>query len=154
LVPPPGRQVRLGVDGLQSHDPQQPLHPLAVHLVALAPQPRRDPPAPVERAPRVLLVDPPHQGQVLGRLGGRLVVERRRFQADQLALPADAQLGVALVDQAPPGVSRGRQLFFTQSSSTLSRPICSYSSAALSSGGPAVLAPEANTASAPASSCF
>ncbi|MBY0459115.1 MAG: hypothetical protein K2V38_17405, partial [Gemmataceae bacterium] len=67
---------------------------------------------PKERVGRVLLVDEPHERQVLGRLRGRLVVQGRAVQPDQLALPTDAQLGVIPVDQRPPGVSRGRQIFF------------------------------------------
>ena len=115
LVTPARRQLRLRVDGLQAHDPHQPPHPLAVHLVTLADEPPGDLPAPEERVGRVLLVDEPHQRQVLGRFWDRLVVQGRAGEPDQLALPADAQLGVVLVDQAPLGLSRGRQIFFSPS---------------------------------------
>ena len=114
-VAPPGRQPGLRVNRLQARDPQPSLDPLAVHRVPVPGQPPGDPPAPVERAGRVRLVDPPHQGQVLGRLPGRLPVVGRPTQADQLALPADAQLGVPGVDQGPPLVSRTGPLFIPPS---------------------------------------
>ena len=44
------------------------------------------------------------------------------------------------------GQASPADFFFTQSSSTFSRPICSYNSLVLSSGGPVAFAPEANTA--------
>ncbi len=112
-MPAPGHaQPGLGVNGLQAHEPQQPLHPLAVDHLALADQPGRHPPAAVERVGRVLPVDQPHQPQVLGRLTRRLVVQARPTKPQQLALPADAQLGVADLDQSTQPFSRVRQLFF------------------------------------------
>jgi hypothetical protein len=60
----------------------------------------------------VLLVDQPHQGQVLRRLGGRLVVQRRAVQPQQLTLPADAQLRLRRLDQPPLPLNRQAQLFF------------------------------------------
>jgi site-specific DNA recombinase len=44
---PPARrtQLRPGVDGLQAHEPHQPLHPLAVDRLPLLDQPLRQPPA-------------------------------------------------------------------------------------------------------------
>jgi hypothetical protein len=62
-------------------------------------QPPGHPAAAVERVSRVLLVDPPHQSQILGRLAGRLVGEARSVQAEQLALAADTQGRVADLDQ-------------------------------------------------------
>lgn len=57
----------------------------------------------VERAGGVLLVDQPHQPQVLGGLRRRLVVEGRPAQPEQLALAADAQVRVVGVDQGSLG---------------------------------------------------
>jgi site-specific DNA recombinase len=77
-MPAPGRtQPRPGVDGLQAHEPHQPLHPLAVDRLPLLSQPSRHPPAAVERTGGVLLVDEPHLPQILGRLAGRRVIEAR-----------------------------------------------------------------------------
>ena len=112
-MPAPGHaQPRLGVNGLQAHDAHQPLHPLAVDRLPLPDQPGGQLPAAVKRVGRVLLVDEPHQPQVLGRLTRRLVVQARPVQPEQLALPADAQLGVADLDQGTQSLSRVRQLFF------------------------------------------
>ena len=98
----PGQaQPGLRVDRLQAHHPHQPPHPLAVHLLPLFVQPDRHPPAAVERAGGVLLVDEPHQPQVLGRLPAGLVVEARPAQPQQLTLPAHAQGRVAVLDQRP-----------------------------------------------------
>ena len=98
----PGQaQPGLGVDRLQAHDSHQPPDPLAVHLLPSFVQPDRHPPAAAEGAGGVLLVDPPHQPQVLGRLPAGLVVEARPAQPQQLALPTHAQGGVAVLDQSP-----------------------------------------------------
>ena len=105
-------QPGLGVNRLQAHDAHQPLHPLAVDRLALPDQPGGQLPAAEERVRRVLLVDEPHQPQVLGRLTRRLVVQARPIQSEQLALPTDAQLGMAHLDQGPQSLSRVRQLFF------------------------------------------
>src|SRR5262249_61625529 len=76
---PPSRQTQsgLGIDRLQAHQPHQALHPLAVDWLPLLDQPGGHPPTAVEGTGGVLLVDEPHQPQVLGRLAGRLVVEAR-----------------------------------------------------------------------------
>ena len=129
---PPARrtQLRLGVDRLQAHQPHQPLHPLAVDRLALLDQPLRQPPAAEERVGGVLLVDQPHQPQVLRRLGRRLVVQAGAAQPQQFALPAHAQLRVVGLDQRPQlAQANGPTFFLSHSSSILSRPICSNSSA-------------------------
>src|SRR5262249_61494440 len=71
------------------------------------------PRAAVDRGGGDLPVDQRHHPQVLGRLGRRPVVDRRAVQPEQLALPADAQGRVGGLDQPPPLVSRGWQLFFS-----------------------------------------
>ena len=109
---PAHAQPRLGVNGFQTHDAHQPLHPLAVDRFPLPDQPRGQLPAAEERVGRVLPVDQPHQPQVLGRLTRRLVVQARPTKPQQLALPPDAQLGVADLDQGTQPFSRVRQLFF------------------------------------------
>src|SRR5262245_6713413 len=68
-------------------------------------------------------------------------------QPEQCALAVDAQLGVADLDQRPLLLSRGRQLFFSHSSSIWSRPICSYNWASRASApAEATLAPLAKIA--------
>jgi site-specific DNA recombinase len=112
-VPPARcRQLRLGVDRLQAHDPHEPPHPLAVDRLALLDQPLRQPPAAEEGMVGVLPVDQPHQPQVRGVGGGRPVVEAGAVQAEQLALAAQAQGGVIDLDQGSLALSQRRQLFF------------------------------------------
>jgi site-specific DNA recombinase len=113
VAAPRPTQPGLGVDRFQAHDPHQPLHPLAVYPFPALQEPGRHPPAAVKRASGVLLIDEPHQPQVLGRLGCRRVVQARPVQPQQLTLTADAQPRVADHDQRPLTVSRRRQLFFS-----------------------------------------
>ena len=72
-------------------------------------------PTAIDRLGGVLRVDESHQVQVLLGLGGRLVVEAGAGQAQQFALPADAQFRMADLDQRPLGLNRGRQIFFSPS---------------------------------------
>ncbi len=111
---PPARrtQLRLGVNRLQPHEPQQPLHPLAVDRLPLLDQPLRQPPAAQERVGRVLLVEQLHQPQVLRCLRRCLVVQAGAAQPQQRALPPHAQLRVARLDQTPQLFRRAGRLFF------------------------------------------
>jgi site-specific DNA recombinase len=112
-VPPAGgAQLRLGVDRLQAHPPHQPLHPLAVDLLPLRDQPLRQPPTTEEGVGGVLLVDQPHQPQVLRRLGRRLIVQAGAGQPQQFALPPHTQLRVVRLDQRSQLVRRSVRLFF------------------------------------------
>src|SRR5213596_2397454 len=74
------------------------------------------------------LVQPPHQGEVLRTLGHRFVIESAARNADQLALPLQAQFG-AWLDQLLPAAYRPSCLhfFLSQSTSTLNWPIFSWS---------------------------
>lgn len=61
---------------LQAHEAHQPLDPLAVDTIPLAPQLGRHLATAEEGRDQVLLVDESHQRQVLGALAGRLVIVR------------------------------------------------------------------------------
>jgi hypothetical protein len=56
----------------------------------------------------ILLVDPPHQLQVLDRLLGRLVVEARSIETEQLALTTNAQLRITRINQGSSGLDLTR----------------------------------------------
>ena len=102
------RQVRLGIDRLQSHQPHQTLRPRAAdaeHLGHLS--------AAVAGRLQVLLVDPTHPSQILRRLTRRLVIQTRPIQPQQLALPTHAQPGKSRLDALPLEVNRVGQLFFS-----------------------------------------
>lgn len=66
----------------------------------------------IERRFQVLLVDQAHQAQVELALTRRLVVIRRARQADQFALPPQAERVVTRLHQGSLGLNRNRQLFF------------------------------------------
>jgi site-specific DNA recombinase len=117
-------RARLRPQGPQPQRPQQSAHPLGADLVALLPQHLRHPPYPVERRLRILLVQPALELQFLGiDLDGPVVVAGPR-QAQQLALPGDANLRMLRLDGRAPLVNVPGPLFLSQSSSTLSWPIC------------------------------
>src|SRR5512135_756510 len=121
---------RPGEQRLQAHHSHEPLDPLAIDRLPGTLQTRRHPPAAVERGLEELLVDQPHQAQVFLRLGGRWEIVARSVEAQEFALSTDAQMTIRWFDQGPLEVSRRGQLFFfNHSTSILSRPICSYSSA-------------------------
>jgi hypothetical protein len=83
---PARRQARH--DAFQPHQAHQPLHALAIDLVALLFEPPRELAAAVERVTRVFLVEEPHQLEVLGRRRRRrLVVHRRAMKPEKPALP-------------------------------------------------------------------
>ena len=127
----PGQaQPRLGVDRLQAHHPHQPLHPLAVHRLALV------------RSAR-----PSSAG--CRRTGGRCTARRSAASAAGSPPPPPPARSRGSSGSAPatrtadarssagwPGSTSGRlgsaeaaAFFFSHSSSILSRPICSNSSA-------------------------
>src|SRR5688572_22984268 len=112
-VAPRGSRSR--VNGLDAHHAHQPLHAFAVHDPAFGLQPDCHPPRAVERRAQVLLVDQPHQTQVVLRFWSRLVMPRGAVQSQQLALPANAQRDVAGFNQTAPCVRRARQIFFSTS---------------------------------------
>lgn len=96
------RPARVGflVDRHQSHEALQPAYPLLVHRVVFVAQVPSHLAGTEERRLHELLVDPPHQAEVLfGLVLGRLV-ERRARDRQQLALLADRQVRVVRLDHA------------------------------------------------------
>lgn len=106
-------EVGLSVYRLQAHQTHEPLHPLAVHGVALPAQPAGHLARAEERIRQIGLVDHPHQAQVRVGLGLRLVIVAGPGQAEQFALPGDRQLGMLRFDHAAALLNaRAGQLFF------------------------------------------
>ena len=62
------------------------------------PQPRCHAPDAVERSPRVLLVEQPHQQEVLCFLLLRMVIVARARQPKQFALPGYCDFGMIRID--------------------------------------------------------
>ena len=83
--------ARRPIDRLKPHQTHQPPGPASADPHALAAQVKRHPTGAVKRILQEQLVDPPHQGQRLGALALRLVVERGAPERQQAALPAQAQ---------------------------------------------------------------
>ena len=125
LVPVAGlAQVRLGINRLDPHGPQQPHPPLAIDPPALLAQGHTQLAAPLDRMGQMQLVQPPHQGQVLRGLRARFVVVGAAGQTQQLALVPQADRGrrgneLAQACQRP----SCRDFFLSQSRSTVSCPI-------------------------------
>jgi site-specific DNA recombinase len=105
------RGPRPGMEPLQPHQCHEPLDPLSIDRLPLAPQRRRHLPTAVEGGLEVLLVDQPHQPQVRLRLGRRSEIVGRAVEADELASPTDAQMRITGVDECPLGVNRSGQRF-------------------------------------------
>src|SRR5437867_1921269 len=95
------RQPRLGIDRLQPHLPHQPPYALRIDRPATLSQPVGHPVDPIERPPRVLLVDASHQIEVLDALASSLVVKTLLAHVRQLALAHDAEWPVAFDPLAP-----------------------------------------------------
>ena len=70
------------------------------------------------------IVKQQHQLRVPGFFTTRAIVNTRSVQPQQLALPPNRDPRLSRLNQLPPRFSRTRQIFFSQSSSTLSLPIC------------------------------
>jgi hypothetical protein len=117
-------QAGLGLKRLHPHRVQQPRHPFAMHRRALAPQPGRHAPHAIIWRLGVLLIQHAPQPEMLWALSLGVVVIGRPWSPQQRALAHDAELRVRGREQAPFDVTRPGQLFFTQSHSTLSGPIC------------------------------
>ena len=58
-------QVRLRVDGFNTHLPHQPGHPLSIDSIALAAQPGGHATTPIKRSCRVLRIEQPHEMQIV-----------------------------------------------------------------------------------------
>jgi site-specific DNA recombinase len=113
-----------GIERFQAHEPQQPSHPLVVDDVALLAQPSRHAPDAVEGRLGVLLVHLAHQLQVLRALAVWRVVPTRPRHAQQRAWPRDTQLRVRRLNERPRHGQRLLPFFRSQSTATLSWPIC------------------------------
>ncbi len=121
-------QAWLGIDGFHAHQTQQAAHPLLVDRMALLPQPGRHARHPVEGRLGVLLVQEPHEPQILRALARGLGVPTRPGDAQQGTLPRDAHLRMGRLNQRlnqRPCVGEHKTpLLRSQSTSTLSWPIC------------------------------
>ena len=71
----------------EAHQSHEPLGALSVDAESLPDLPRTE-----ERQPDVKAVDLPHKSQILRRLPERLVIPTAPRQANELALPSDAQM--------------------------------------------------------------
>ena len=105
-------ELRLRIDGLDSHQRHQSRYPLPVHLEPLRAEPFHHLPAPVKRRPRVLFVQQTHQHKVFFAFARWLVIQARPVHAQQLALPPYADLRMTPIHQEPQILSRAVQLFF------------------------------------------
>ena len=81
----------LRIDSFQHHLLHQPAYPFRVDRVYLLAEPPTHPPDSVKRRPCVLLVDQPHQSQILDRFRFRLVIPSRPRNLRQAALLPYAQ---------------------------------------------------------------
>ena len=92
------RQPWFWIDRFDAHQPHESLNPFAIDRPALLFQRNHHASASVKRRARVLLIQEPHQLQILRRLALRCVIPRRARQSDQLALLRDAQCLLIRVD--------------------------------------------------------
>ena len=76
----------LWIDRLKAHQPHEPLHPLAVDLIAQTAKIIAHTAAAAKWPFKVLLVDQAHVFQILGRDRPWLVIDRRAADIYQLAL--------------------------------------------------------------------
>src|SRR5690606_12726059 len=95
-------EVRLGIDGLQTHLPHVTLDRFAIHMPPPGPQDRRDPTGTVERKLRVDLVDLPFERHFLLTRPSRLVVQMCSVQAQKLCLGLYRQFAVLPIDECKP----------------------------------------------------
>jgi hypothetical protein len=102
---------RPGIEPLQAHRGHEPLDPLAIGRLPTADQECRHPPTAVERGLEILLVDQPHQPQVLRRRDGRWEVIGRAVEAEEFAFSANAQMRIVESNKRPLPVNRSGQRF-------------------------------------------
>src|SRR3954453_14000862 len=144
------------VDRHQPHQAHQPLHPLAVHRVALRVQPCRHPPRAVERPGQVLPVNQCHQLQVRGADRRRATIDRGPADVQDPALMGHRQGGMRAGDhRAALGPGYLPSLLAKKSFSTFSWPICRSNSPTCAS--PALSSrtlPASKTTAAPSSRIF
>jgi hypothetical protein len=81
-------QVRFWVQGFDAHPPHQPLHAFSADRLSVLPSQQHGEFAASEVGQlQVKFVQPPHEAQIVPALAGRLMVESRARQPEQLALP-------------------------------------------------------------------
>ena len=102
-----------GVDGLNAHQTHQTSDSFAIDGVAQSTQMRGHLGPAIEGRMQELLVNQAHQMQVQRRLGSRLIVEGGPIKSQQLALPADTQSRMLVLNHAPSLTDRSGQLFFS-----------------------------------------
>ena len=132
----PGGPRRL-VDGLKPHQAHQTPHPVTPHTDAFAPQMTDPLAATIEWALQEQLVDPAHQRQILRALALGPVVHRGSAHTEQVALTAQAELGMAGLGH-PPALLPAHHLspLAKKSRSTVSSPIFACRSRISSSCSP------------------
>ena len=106
------RGTRLGINRLQSHHLHEPLDPLVIDEMALLAQDRRHFRPAIKGRPGILLIDQPHEPQILGRFTRRGVIPGRAIQAKELALTAQTEQRMLRFHQGAQGARVTRQLFF------------------------------------------
>src|SRR5439155_8330608 len=111
---------RLGIDGFQTHQLQQPPHAFTFHWVALRLQPGRHLPRSVEWRPCVLLIEHAHQHQVLLAFWYRFVIVTRPCESQQFALLGNAQFCMLWLNQRSFRLNAVLLIFFPTSLPALS----------------------------------
>ena len=99
-------RVRLGIDRLDAHASHEPRYPLAVDREPLAGKPCRHAPGAVIGRLRVLLVYQTHQSLILTVVPPEPIIQARSGQPQKLTLPANRDLIMVEINQAPPLINR------------------------------------------------
>ena len=120
---------------LQAHQPVQPAYPLDIDQIPHASQMLRHPGYPVKRLVQVLLIDDPHQIQIVRVFRTGLVIHATSVYAKKFALPGNAQIRVISFNHHPLFFKPKtyNSFFFNQSFSIFNCPMASYRIAIFSS---------------------
>ena len=94
-------QARTRIDRHQTHLPQQPGDPLVVDFMPLRAQPGRHLPDAIERGARVLLIQEPHQQQIVLTFWHRRVIVAGAGQPHELALASQTAAAMLRLNQRP-----------------------------------------------------
>ena len=122
--------IRLLVNRLQAHAPQQAQYPLGIDPMPFRAQQHRQLTVAQKRMCRVQLIQPPHQRGVRRIRFTLPVIEAGAVQRQQPTLPPDTDAGMLFLQQAKAfRLTQRPSLPDKKSSSTFSRPISSYVSA-------------------------
>jgi hypothetical protein len=92
-------QLRLRIEGLNAHLPQQPCHTLTIDRLPLAAEPSGQTTTPIKRGRGVLRIKQPHALQMLRAFTNRLPIQRGACQASQGTLTPQAHLRVPRLNQ-------------------------------------------------------